>query len=178
MKLHDNEDKTDFAVDLIFWAHIGCIILHCLKYSINMFFLKKFSKNDDEEQNIFNSHYITEVLVVLKIVLYLVSIIWVQKYVIEEFENDKFIGLGERINCWLLYEVAIFYFHIFAMIFFLLFSRMKSFLTLREKIGFGARMRYKKDFLDYVQNDVHWFLIIVSQVFLCMFAHYYRSSDP
>ena len=146
-------------------THIICVLLHGLKYIINIFYIKNYEQ-DKKKDNIFSSPYLIEILSVLKIVLYFISIIYVQSKVSTDYSSRN----KTVFNCWLLYEVAIFYFHIFAMMFFLLFSRIRSFKTLRERVGFGAKMRYKIDFLDFVQNDVHWFLIIVSQLFLCIFA--------
>ena len=146
-------------------THIICILLHVVKYMINIFYLKNYEENKKKD-NIFNSPYLIEILSVLKIVLYFISIIYVQSKVSTNYSER----VKNVYNVWLLYEVAIFYFHLFAMIFFLLFSRVRSFRTLRERVGFGAKMRYKIDFLDFVQNDVHWFLIIVSQLFLSIFA--------
>jgi hypothetical protein len=57
----------------------------------------------------------------------------------------------------MLYEVAIFYFNAFAQIVFLVISRFKSFITLRERVQLSPRTRYKKDFLDFCQEDFHWF---------------------
>jgi hypothetical protein len=54
----------------------------------------------------------------------------------------------------------LFYYNIAALIIFLIFTRFKSFRTLREKAGFGSNLRYKIDFLDLVKDDIHWFTII------------------
>jgi hypothetical protein len=77
---------------------------------------------------------------------------------------------------WLLYEVLIFYFNIFALFIFLVFSRCKSFRTEREKAGFGANMRYQVDFLYFASPDIHWFTIIFQQLFLCLYALYKRLN--
>ena len=73
----------------------------------------------------------------------------------------------------LLFEVMIFYFTVISTILFLIVSRCISFKTLRERAGYGGRMRYQIDFLDFVSGDIHWFVIIVSQIKLMIFSHYY-----
>lgn len=38
-------------------------------------------------------------------------------------------------------------------------------------------MRYKKDFLDFCQDDLHWFQMLVQQILLTIFACYKRIDD-
>mmetsp|Transcript_9819 Transcript_9819/g.16533 ORF Transcript_9819/g.16533 Transcript_9819/m.16533 type:complete len:220 (-) Transcript_9819:920-1579(-) len=76
---------------------------------------------------------------------------------------------------WLLFEVVMFYFHIFSAIIFLVTSRFMSFRPMRERLGLGGNLRYKIDFLEYCQDDIHWFLILFTQVFLTFQAYVYRT---
>ena len=66
--------------------------------------------------------------------------------------------------------MLIFYFNIAGLIIFLVFSRFRSFNTLREKAGYGSNLRYKVDFLDFCKDDIHWFTIVFQQLFLCIYA--------
>ena len=86
-----------------------------------------------------------------KVLCYIVSIIYIQCVVIDIFQNKKSDPTNNEnhLVCWMLYEVAIFYFNAFSQIVFLLFSRFKSFVTLRERVRLSPRTRYKKDFLDF-----------------------------
>lgn len=77
----------------------------------------------------------------------------------------------------ILYSVLVFYFNIFSQIIFLVFSRFISFKTLRERAGYGARLRYKMDWLYFVKDDVHWFLIISSMMLLFIYVIIFKRSD-
>lgn len=70
----------------------------------------------------------------------------------------------------LLFDVMIFYLTILGIIVFLLFSRMVSFKTLRERAGYGGNMRYQIDFLDFCKNDIHWFLVMFTLTMLKIFS--------
>lgn len=76
----------------------------------------------------------------------------------------------------LLFEVMIFFLTIVSTICFLITSRFISFKTLRERAGFGGRMRYEIDFLDFVKDDLHWVLISQTLIFLMLYANYYLKN--
>lgn len=57
-----------------------------------------------------------------------------------------------------------------ALMIFLLFSRFFSFRTIRERMEWGGNMRYKRDFLEFVQDDVHYVVIALSQFLLFVYV--------
>jgi hypothetical protein len=71
---------------------------------------------------------------------------------------------------WELYEVILFYGNILSLVLFLTISRIFRFYTLREKAGFGAKMRYEMDFLEFAREDIHWFTTVVQTVLLFCFV--------
>ena len=58
-----------------------------------------------------------------------------------------------HLQVWLLFEIILFYGTIISQIIFLTVSRGLRFHTLREKAGYGAKMRYEMDFLEFTQED-------------------------
>ena len=108
---------------------------------------------------IFQHSYVKKTLVAFKLFYYFAVITYVQVTVRSYFTpgTSEYGQNNNHIICWLLYEVVIFYFSIFALIIFLILSRFKSFRTLRERVGYGGNMRYKIDFLDFCKDDIHWF---------------------
>ena len=76
---------------------------------------------------------------------------------------------------WIFYQIVIFYLNIASQIIFLFSSRFVSFRTIREKAGLGGQKRNKVDFLDFVKNDIHYFIILVSEVFLFGLANSLRT---
>lgn len=79
-----------------------------------------------------------------------------------------------RVSCLLLYEVIFFFTSILGMIFFLIFSRVFSFRTIRERAGYGAYQKKNMDFLEFVSEDIHWVLITFSQCWLFLFSIWRR----
>ena len=71
---------------------------------------------------------------------------------------------------WELYEVTLFYANILSLVLFLTISRVFRFYTLREKAGYGAKMRYEMDFLEFAKEDIHWFTTVVQTMFLFVFV--------
>ncbi len=66
----------------------------------------------------------------------------------------------------ILFDILLFYFTIIGLAIFLLFTRMFSIRTIKERSGFACNERHKIDFLYFVKDDIHWFLVLVSQTFL------------
>ena len=64
---------------------------------------------------------------------------------------------------WLYYEVILFYSNIIGQTLFLFIGRIAFFRTLKEKMvpGFPKNRRYKEDFLYFVRDDIHWFIMVV-----------------
>lgn len=87
-----------------------------------------------------------------------------------EFENHKNATFHEKMMIWQLYEVILFYGNILSLVLFLTISRIFRFYTLREKAGFGAKMRYEMDFLEFAREDIHWFTTVVQTVILFCFV--------
>ena len=151
-------------------VHATCLVLHFSVSLLRMYSNKglntynspSFGQNTNDD--FFKYTYLCEVIILLKVMCYIVSIIYIQVVVIDIFDvfREDITNGKNHLLSWMLYEVAIFYFNVFAQSFFLLFSRIKSFVTLRDRVGLSSRMRYKKDFLDYVQEDFHWFQTLFS----------------
>ena len=76
--------KLTTVGNIIMTTHFGCALLHGLKYLINIFYLKNYEENKKKD-NIFNSPYLIEILSVLKIALYFISIIYVQAKVSTDY---------------------------------------------------------------------------------------------
>ena len=74
-------------------------------------------------------------------------------------------------------EVLLFYFGIFGQIIFLLLSRCFSFKTMRERANLGGNMRYRIDFLDFVKDDIHYFLICFIEAMLYIYMNFHSNPD-
>ena len=123
--------------------------------------------------------YCNQFIILFKIALNSVSIMNAQVQLDLCIVNDKIIdkpGSKHHIRNWLFLSVQVFYLNVFGQILFLVISRMISFRTLRERATLGAYFRYRTDFLDYVKDDVHWFIIYVQQIFLSIICIYLREN--
>ena len=80
-------------------------------------------------------------------------------------------------SVWLLFQVMMFYFNILAQIFFLVITRFAKFRTIRERLGYGGQKRYETDFLDFVKDDIQWFVIVFNQTCLFFAALAYRMNQ-
>lgn len=114
-----------------------------------------------------------------KLMIYITAIVYVQTQVIVQFDEQY--RLNQKPDhqfIWMLYEVLLFYFNIVALIIFLIFSRFSHFFTLRERAGYDHEklLEDSKDFLAFVQDDIHWFTLIFQQLFLCAFALWERKN--
>ena len=85
-------------------------------------------------------------------------------------DQGRLIQKDSQNSSLLLYEVMIFFMTIFGMGFFLIFSRFFKFFTLRERAGYGGASRYSMDYLEFVSEDVHWFLLTFVQAYLFSFS--------
>lgn len=48
---------------------------------------------------------------------------------------------------------------------------------MREKAGYGTRMRYEVDFLEFVKDDIHWFTTVCQTTILFMFVIFKRKRS-
>lgn len=53
-------------------------------------------------------------------------------------------------------DVMFYFFSMVSLLIFILFTRCRRFYTRMERAGYGARFRYQTDFLEFVQDDVHY----------------------
>ena len=142
-------EKSLRAQWLCIITHATCLVLHISDTILRIYSMRGLHGANGD---IFRYTYVCEVIILLKVMCYIVSVIYIQVVVIDimrKFPDDHTNGNNHLIS-WMLYEVAIFYFNVFAQSFFLVFSRIKSFVTLRDRVQLSSRMRYKKDFLDYI----------------------------
>ena len=87
-------------------------------------------------------------------------------------------GSGHNhIRNWLFLAVQVFYLNVVGQVIFLILSRIISFRTLRERATLGAYFRYRSDFLDYVKDDIHWFIIYVTEILLAIICVYLRKGS-
>lgn len=105
--------------------------------------------------------------------IYFLFIVHVQNIaiVILRVEGDtNKMSVDSHIEVIVLYELLIFYFTIFGLMAFLLFSRFFSFRTMRERLELGGNMRYRRDFLEFVQEDIHYTLIAITEILLFIYV--------
>lgn len=76
-----------------------------------------------------------------------------------------------------MFYVLYFYFCILSQIIFLAISRCYPFYTLRERAGFGKNMRLKKDYLEFVKDDLHDYLFCWTHM-LCFFFLLSEEFEP
>ena len=120
--------------------------------------------------------FLKKYLLMLKVIIYFMSIVCVQHFVQRKFAQDSKRHPGTTPTASthreviLIFEILIFYFSIMALMIFLLFSRFFSFRTIRERMEWGGNMRYKRDFLEFVQDDVHYVVIALSQFLLFVYV--------
>ena len=77
----------------------------------------------------------------------------------------------------ILFEVMIFFYSIFAQMLFLLLSRFASFQTIKERLELGGNMRYRRDFLEHVKEDVHYLIIGLVELFLYIYVITHLQSE-
>ena len=85
--------------------------------------------------------------------------------------------VNSHVEVILVYELLIFYFTIFGLMSFLLISRFFSFRTIRERFDLGGNMRYRRDFLEFVQDDVHYSLIAITELALFIYVTTHLAND-
>ena len=156
-------------------THCFCIFLHLVYRGLELYGVSKDEKAD--RVAVFHYSYIKRGINLVRVFLFFSVITYVQYIVREYFTyNSKSTNVNSYLITWLFYEVIIFYFSILSLIIFLVVSRVKSFITFRERVGFGANMRYTQDFLDYVKDDIHWVQIYLTQLLLCAQAFNFKQS--
>ena len=79
---------------------------------------------------------------------------------------------------WLLLEIMAFFFNFVSLVVFMLITRHKKYLTIRERIGLayesGPRCRKESDYLEYCSSDLQYFSDIFTVVSLVFFAGYWN----
>lgn len=53
---------------------------------------------------------------------------------------------------------------------FLLITRFRTFVTIRERYNLGGFKRFQVDFLDYCKEDIIWWVIAVIKALLTIFT--------
>ena len=160
----ETESAEGKAFVTILTTHIVCLLLHA--------FAKYFKIVEFQVENSTQYLFLIQFVTLIKLLVYLIAIVYVQTIVLEIYDDDN----PCHLVIWLLYEVLLFYYGIFALIIFLFISRFRSFKTIRERAGHGSNLRYNKDFLSFVKDDIHWFTVIFQQLFLCAFAIIKRKN--
>ena len=91
--------------------------------------------------------------------------------------DNKRMTVKTHIEVIVLFEILIFYFTIFGLMAFLLVSRSFSFKTIRERMDLGGNMRYRRDFLEFVQEDVHYTLIALMEFALFIYVIFHLQNE-
>ena len=105
------------------------------------------------------NHYgyksISNVLKVAKVLSYLWTLMEVQNGI--DYKECAETTNNMWVMSWLTYEVMCFYLNIMGIVLFLGVASLFKFKSFREREGFAGTMRKTKDFLNYCQEDLHWF---------------------
>lgn len=119
--------------------------------------------DEDNSELVDKNLYMTKNLLVTKIIIYFMSIVYVQNEIIGflQADIDKLFNSQDQVEVLVIVEILIFYFSILAQMIFLLISRCFSFKTMRERLNLGGNMRYRKDFLEFVKDDIHYMIICI-----------------
>lgn len=84
----------------------------------------------------------------------------------------------ELVMKWLLLEIMCFFFNFVSLVVFMLITRQKKYLTIRERIGLafesGPRCRKESDYLEYCSSDLQYFCDTFTMVMLVFFAGYWN----
>lgn len=91
-----------------------------------------------------------------KIFVYIFAVFVVQTGIVFDDCREGIVD-ESSVMAWLIYEVVAFYLNVIAICVFLLFSSMKKYKSIRDRLGLSADLRSKMDFLDYCKEDIHWF---------------------
>ena len=128
------QNKTKKAHYWAIAAHAICFFLHLGK-KYTQIYQTLWIKSGQSKK--FTFGYLYELMLLIKVFLYIVTIIYIQTVISDIFEacpNDKTNG-NNHLVCWLLYEVVIFYFNAIGQCIFLLVSRCRSYITIKERVG-------------------------------------------
>ena len=126
------------------------------------------------------TQYKVKMLLALKIFIYFLSIVFLQNHVIPimllERQKQEII-VDDQLETVILFEVLIFFFSIFSQMLFLLMSRFASFRTIKERLELGGNIRYRRDFLEHVKDDVHYLMIAFVEIFLYIYVSTHRHHE-
>lgn len=112
----------------------------------------------------------------IKIFTYIFAHFTLQTDIIFEECRDGMID-SSQVMAWLSYEIVAFYLNIVAMSVFLLFSSLKKFYSIRDRLGFATGDRKTLDFLNYCKDDIHWFQAWFTMLMLCVMAVTMRTRS-
>jgi len=112
----------------------------------------------------------------IKIFTYIFAHFTLQTDIIFEECRDGMID-SSQVMAWLSYEIVAFYLNIVAMSVFLLFSSLKKFYSIRDRLGFATGDRKTMDFLNYCKDDIHWFQAWFTMLMLCVMAVTMRTRS-
>jgi len=126
----DDKDANKFATTekyhlmfIMMTAHLICIAIHYLYQVLNHYNQKTFAN----------------ILLVLKVLVYIYAVMEVQTGI--TFENCTDITDNSVVMAWLTYEVIAFYFNILSVVFFLFIASFKKFRTIRDRLNYGGKER-------------------------------------
>jgi hypothetical protein len=71
---------------------------------------------------------------------------------------------------WLTLEVLCFYLNLISIGAFILVNHLKTFKSIRDRLGLAGQSRKKLDFLAYSQLDLHWCSEWFTQVGVCVLS--------
>jgi hypothetical protein len=119
---------------------------------------------------------------ILKVSLYLVGMIYVQAFLLgnKGSDTDDPVAWFDKLYAtkygqdlvehpevlWLVFESIVFYSSIIAIVLLMAISKFREFTPLRDRVNLASYKKDKTDYLLYRVNDIHWFIILVQQIFL------------
>lgn len=75
-----------------------------------------------------------------------------------------------KVIFWLIYQLIIFYASIISIVILMIISQFRRFNLIRDRIGLSSPRREKFDYLLYIKDDIHWFIICMTQMVLLIIA--------
>lgn len=96
---------------------------------------------------------------------------WLDKFMSDLFGIEEFDEVA-KVVFWLIYQLIIFYASIISIVILMIISQFRRFNLIRDRIGLSSPRREKFDYLLYIKDDIHWFIICITQTVLLIIASF------
>jgi len=140
-------------------AHGSALVLHWLYQAFNFYDVKVMGY----------------MFLVTKMIIFFILIIQIQSG-IDFTECAGAVG-NSQVMAWLTIEVLLFYINLTSLSVFIFIQNIKKFTSIRERVGLAGDMRKTMDFLNYAQDDVHWWSIWFNQFALSILTLAFAPSN-